>query len=116
MPPKQVFAVHIKKMRYNKLVRDKIPDIIRGKGETPVTRIASDEEYSEKLKEKLVEEVKEYSENPSKEELADILEVIKAIQEHENISHQEIERIRKKKALERGGFKKRLILEETKKE
>ncbi len=103
-------------MRYNKLVRDKIPDIIRGKGETPVTRIASDEEYREKLKEKLVEEVKEYAENPSKEELADILEVIKAIQEHENISHQEIERIRKKKALERGGFKKRLILEETRKE
>lgn len=101
-------------MKYNKLVRDKIPEIIKQKGDVPITHIADDEEYRKKLKEKLKEEVDEFLKENSKEELADILEVVCAICDFMNVDKEELESLRKKKAEERGGFKDRIILDETK--
>lgn len=66
-------------LKYDKLVRDKIPDIIRSRGETAITHIASDEEYKKRLIEKLQEEVDEFKKDNNEEELADIMEVIYAI-------------------------------------
>ena len=101
-------------MKYNKLVRDKIPEIIKHKGAVPITHIAEDEEYWQKLKEKLQEEVNEFLKDSNEEELADILEVIYAICDFKNFDKGKLELLRKKKAEERGGFKDKIILDETK--
>jgi predicted house-cleaning noncanonical NTP pyrophosphatase (MazG superfamily) len=100
-------------MKYNKLVRDRIPEIIKKKRAVPVTHIASDYDYWQKLQEKLQEEVDEFKKENSEEELADILEVIDAICEHKKIDKKRLEQMRAKKAEERGGFRKKIILEET---
>jgi predicted house-cleaning noncanonical NTP pyrophosphatase (MazG superfamily) len=100
-------------MKYNKLIRDKIPDIIKQEGKVPTTHIANNEEYKNKLHEKLKEEIDEFLEKPSNEELADILEVIYAISDLDNVKKEELETIRKEKALERGSFKNRIILDEV---
>jgi len=101
-------------MKYNKLVRDKIPEIIKQKGETPVIHEADSEEYFKKLKEKLEEEVNEFLESEKEEELADIIEVIYALGDAKGISVYELEDLRKKKAKERGSFRKKIILDEKK--
>ena len=98
---------------YNKLVRDKIPEMIVANGDTPLTRVLSDVEYFQALNVKLQEEVTEYLDGFSIEELADILEVIRAIAEHKGVSYGELERIRINKYDERGGFQKRIHLIEV---
>ena len=99
--------------QYNKLVRDRIPEIIEESGKKAVIYIADDKEYLEKLYDKLIEEIEEFKENPSPEELADILEVCDAIREYFKIDANEVEYIKKKKFEERGGFYKRIILKEV---
>jgi len=98
----------------SKLVRDKIPEIIRKKGLVPVIHIATDEEYWQKLKEKLQEEISEFIKDSNEEELADILEVVYAVCDYKRFDIKEIEKLRKKKARERGAFSGRIILDETK--
>lgn len=98
---------------YNKLVRDKIIEIIEAKGQQAKFHIADDQEYLSKLLEKLNEEVKEFQEAKSKGEMADIFEVITAILEHYQWNLEEIVDIQKKKRKERGGFKEKIILEES---
>jgi predicted house-cleaning noncanonical NTP pyrophosphatase (MazG superfamily) len=100
-------------MKYDKLVRDNIPEIIRQKGVEPVIHAASEEEYWSKLKEKLSEEVAEFQEAETQEEMADVLEVIDAIMDFKGFKKDEVEAIKSKKAEERGGFKKRIILDES---
>ncbi len=100
-------------MIYNKLVRDNIPEVIQKKGGVAHIHIANEKEYWEKLKEKLLEEVKEFCEAENEEEMADILEVIDAIYTHKNFLKEAIGEVQKKKFEERGGFKKRIILEES---
>lgn len=97
--------------QYNKLVRDKIPNHIKEQGGQPITHIAHDSEYWQKLKEKLLEESHEFLESESLEELADILEVIEAIIQYKGITNHEIQRIRETKAKDRGQFNDRIILE-----
>lgn len=100
---------------YNKLVRDKIPAIIEKNNEKPNTRVLSDEEYIVELKKKLQEETKECVQSESVkelvEELADLEEVLRAILEHNKISYEEFEGIRKAKVEKRGAFKDKIFLE-----
>lgn len=99
--------------KYDKLVRDKIPEIISKKGEKVTAHIAGDKEYGEKLLEKLLEESKELVKETSEEELADVLEILDAIAEYKGFNREKIERIKIQKAEERGGFRKRVVLEES---
>ena len=78
-----------------------------------MTHIASDSEYKEKLMEKLQEEVSEFLESSSAEEVADILEVIDAICDCMELNKEDLIKIKEKKAEERGRFKKKIILEES---
>ena len=98
---------------YNKLVRDNIPDIILKDNELPTTRILSDEEYIQELNKKLMEEVNEYLSDNNIEEMVDILEVIRAILDYNNVSYEDIEEKRIKKAKKRGAFKEKIFLEKV---
>lgn len=93
---------------YNKLVRDKIPEILDDKGVPYEKRIASPEEYRSELIKKLEEEIQEFTEDPSSEELADIIEVVEALKKLPDYAS--VEEIRKKKAEARGAFDQRIIL------
>lgn len=97
---------------YNKLVRDKIPEIIANdNGKTCVTRIMDDDEYLSALNLKLQEELKEYLDGNNVEELADLEKVLRAILDIKGVSYDEFEAIRKEKAEKRGAFKKKIFLE-----
>ncbi len=98
---------------FNKLVRDKIPEIIKSHGKTPTTRILSEKEYFIALKEKLEEETNEFQESESLEELADVLEVVFALASHLGSDQRKLEEIRLKKQLERGAFEERTFLLEA---
>lgn len=102
------------KRTYNKLVRDNIPEIIESKGEKAVTKILNDEEYLNALFEKAKEELHEVETavNPSesKEELADLLEVVRAIAEHKGFSLCEIIEEADRKSEKRGPFAKKIFL------
>lgn len=99
---------------YNKLIRDRIPEIITKQGLTLTTRILEADEYLTELRTKLQEETNEFltaeSSSEAIEELADMLEVIHALAERHGASVQELERIRADKADKRGGFKDRIYL------
>lgn len=95
---------------YDKLVRDRIPEIIEKNGNDCHTTVLNDEEYFVKLDEKLAEEVGEFRESHDLEELADILEVVRAIAAARGSSIEAVEAIREKKRGERGGFEKRIRL------
>ncbi|QUA52620.1 nucleoside triphosphate pyrophosphohydrolase [Aristaeella lactis] len=103
----------MKTIKYYKLVRDKIPELIEKEGKQSVCSVLSDEEYLEFLDRKLSEELEEYLEDKSMEELADLLEVMMAVAKARGSSIEEIERIRQQKADKRGGFEKKILLEEV---
>lgn len=94
----------------NKLVRDKVPEIIRKSGRCAATRVLDDHEYLMALQAKLDEEAKEFRQTKSLEELADILEVLRAITSSLGTDLNELERLRIKKHFERGGFEQRVLL------
>lgn len=98
---------------YNKLIRDRIPEIIQASGKDCVCEILSDDQYIEMLDAKLNEELAEYQESKSMEELADLLEVIRAVALARGSSIAEVEAIRVAKAEKRGGFEKKLLLKEV---
>ena len=98
---------------YNKLVRDRIPEIIEEQGNSCVTEVLSDEAYLRMLDAKLDEELAEYHQDQNLEELADLLEVIFAAAEARGYTREQLEEIRAKKAEERGGFAKKLLLKEV---
>ncbi len=98
---------------YNKLVRDKITDIIESDGRIAKYRILDNNEYRKELNSKLQEEVKEYLDDNNVEELADIVEVVYGILNSMDVTIDEFEKIRIKKQEERGAFNKRIYLEEA---
>ena len=91
-------------------MRDKIPDIIRKQGETAHIRILEDTEYRQALENKLNEEVAEFYESKTLEELADVLEVVYALAESQGASVQDLLKVYEKKHSERGGFSKKIFL------
>ncbi|NBI11683.1 phosphoribosyl-ATP pyrophosphohydrolase [Colidextribacter sp. OB.20] len=98
---------------YNKLVRDRIPEIIEAGGKTCKTEILSGERYLEMLDMKMNEELAEYQESKSLEELADLLEVMRAVVNARGWTLEELERVRADKAAKRGGFEKKILLKEV---
>ena len=100
-------------MTYNKLIRDKIPEIIAANGQTARIRVLTEEEYLRKLDEKLGEELAEYLADGNVEELADLLEVIYAAALARGTSAEELDGLRRDKAEKRGAFAEKLLLEEV---
>lgn len=101
------------KKTYNKLVRDRIPEIIKNNGQECVTEILSTEEYITALDVKLREEMEEYQRDKSIDELADLLEVVYSVAKARGWSVEELEEVRKNKSEKRGGFEKRIFLKEV---
>ena len=95
---------------YNKLVRDRIPEIIEASGKSCKTEILSDEEYLRMLDAKLDEELAEYHKDQNIEELADLLEVIHAVTIARGYTLEELEAVRTDKAEKRGGFSRKILL------
>lgn len=98
---------------YNKLIRDKIPQIIKQDGQVPSLKILTDLEFDQALQAKLREEVAEFIESNQPEELADILEVLYCLANRVGHTPESLEQLRSKKAAQKGGFEERIFLIET---
>ena len=103
----------MKQIIYEKLVRDKIPEIIEKSGKQCEMGILSDEKYLEMIDKKLDEELAEYHQDQNLEELADLLEVIYAATKARGYSIEELEKVRAQKAEKRGGFDKKILLKKV---
>lgn len=105
-------SLNLKRFKVDKLIRDKLPELLRHKGVIVYQRALEDEEFISRLKEKLIEEANEIKEAKTKdeltEELADILEVLRTLANISGISIEEIEKIRLKKREFKGGFDSRI--------
>ena len=96
---------------YNKLIRDNVPSAMSAQGKNFRTHVATPEEYKVKLKEKLIEEVNEFLEDPCLEELADILEVFSALVDAMGYSQDQLAKCMGDKSDEKGTFESKIILE-----
>lgn len=95
---------------YNKLVRDRIPELMEAQGKHPVIQVLEDTDYTKYLEAKLDEEVSEYHQDKNLEELADILEVVYALAENLGASREELLAVYEEKHQARGGFKEKFFL------
>ena len=100
-------------MKYNKLVRDRIPQIIEASGKICATEILSDEAYLRLMDAKLDEELAEYHSDQNIEELGDLLEVIYAAAMARGYTLEQLEAVRAEKATKRGSFTKKILLKEV---
>ena len=98
---------------YRKLIRDKIPEIIERSGKICRTEILDDADYLKLLDEKLTEELSEYQESKSLEELADLLEVMEAVVTARGYSWEQLQTVKAEKKAARGGFAEKLLLREV---
>ncbi|WP_099157054.1 nucleoside triphosphate pyrophosphohydrolase [Virgibacillus ndiopensis] len=103
--------------KYNKLVRDRIPEIIKNTGKESKKETLTDKRYIDELKKKLNEEVAEYQEaktdTDALEELGDVLELMHALARQHGESIDTVEQIRKEKAAKRGAFQDKIFLIEV---
>ena len=99
---------------YNKLIRDKIPEIIEADGYIPIIRVLNDKEFKEELEKKLYEEYQEVLNAHTKEErieeLADMIEIISYLAQTEGKTLEDVIEASKQKKLKRGGFDKKIFL------
>jgi predicted house-cleaning noncanonical NTP pyrophosphatase (MazG superfamily) len=102
-------------IKYNKVIRDKIPEIIADSGKKYNLKHLDDTSFLTELEKKLIEEVNEYAESKDVEELSDLLEVIYRISELKGVNSDELDEIRKDKAKKRGKFDDNLFLIDTEK-
>ena len=100
-------------IKYDKLVRDRIPEIIELSGKTCVTEILSDDEYLRMIDTKLDEELAEYHKDQNIEELADLMEVLLAAAVARGYTLEQLEQVRTEKAEKRGGFQEKILLLEV---
>ena len=100
-------------IKYSKLVRDHIPEIIEASGKSCVTEILSDEDYLRMIDAKLYEELAEYHKDQNVEELADLIEVIYAAAIARGYTIEQLENVRAEKAEKRGSFQKKILLLEV---
>ena len=100
-------------IRYEKLVRDRIPEIIRASGKSCATEVLSDEAYLRMIDAKLDEELAEYHQEQNLEELADLLEVLRAAVIARGYTLDKLESVRAQKAAKRGGFAQKILLKEV---
>lgn len=98
---------------YNKLVRDRIPEIIEASGKKCAIEILPDADYLKMIDQKLDEELAEYHQDQNIEELADLMEVVRAAAIARGYSLEELEHVRAEKAAKRGGFDKKILLKEV---
>ena len=98
---------------YNKLVRDRIPEIIEKNSKRCICETLLQDQFNAMLDAKLDEELAEYQQSKSLEELADLLEVMGAVVRARGYTWDQLTDIRKKKKEERGGFEKRILLKEV---
>ena len=103
----------MKHIQYNKLVRDRIPEIIESSGKTCTVEILSGEDYLRMVDAKLDEELAEYHKDQNIEELADLLEVIYAATKARGYSIEQLETVRSEKEAKRGAFDKKILLKEV---
>ena len=101
------------KIVYNKLVRDRIPELVRKQGKRCKTGTLSEAEYRVALYRKMEEELAEYRANPCIEELADLLEAVRAAAVARGYTPQQLEEVRAQKERERGAFDRRVFLQYT---
>ena len=101
--------------KYDKAIRDKIPEIIQKDGFSCNVETMSDEKFLVEMEKKLSEEVAEYQNDKNPEELADILEVIYRIAKLKGISKEQLEKIKVDKVEKRGAFEDNLFLKDTSK-
>ena len=102
-----------KRTVHNKLVRDRIPEIIEASGRTCITEVLPEDAYIQALDAKLSEELAEYQQSNSLEELADLLEVMGAVVKARGYTWDELTRVRKEKRAQRGAFEQRIFLKEV---
>ena len=98
---------------HNKLVRDRIPEIIEASGKTCTVEVLPNDAYIQALDAKLSEELAEYQQSKSLEELADLLEVMGAVVRARGYTWDDLTRVRKEKRAQRGAFDKRILLKEV---
>ena len=99
--------------KYNKLIRDRIPEIIESSGKKAIVEKVDGDQLLELLNKKLYEELDEYNESGEIEELADLVEVVQAILEYKGITMDDFNEVKENKNIERGRFKKGLLLVEV---
>jgi predicted house-cleaning noncanonical NTP pyrophosphatase (MazG superfamily) len=100
----------IKPKIYQKLVRDKIPEIMTREGLKPTVKTLTEAEYQEALIKKLDEEVAEFKQTRSPEELADILEVLYSLASIQGVTESTLHEMKEAKRDKKGSFEKRVLL------